>query len=337
MRVHKVLTFRASSLGDALNAKYLLENVHAAYPEARCAIVVTRKAAMIQDLLAAYPWIEVVETHHRDVRSLLMLWQQFRGSDLVVIPPAKPQSSFSFLSKVAARALARCDALVGFEDASGINAYLYDQVIPLRTSQAPRISEQDVLRSAGIPITVSGISLQHVPQVWAQAAQALVRRKYIVVHLFAGSEPRGPSQAMRQAIVDALARELPDTPLVCTGTREEREKLEALMLPMHARVVAGNLSVQGLMTLMIDSACVVSVGSGPSHIATSMGVPTLVVVTCHGTQWVGIEQYGATAPVQIFSNHAACAAGHEYTRAHPACIEGIDVQALAQAAATYLT
>ena len=57
----KALTFRASSIGDALMAKYLLENVRATHPEARCAIVVAGRSGMIRDLLAAYPWIEVLE------------------------------------------------------------------------------------------------------------------------------------------------------------------------------------------------------------------------------------------------------------------------------------
>lgn len=334
--LQKALTFRASSIGDALNAKYFLENVHAAYPDARCAIVVAGRAAMICDLLAAYPWIEVIEANRTNFRSLISLWRAFRRSDLVVIPAAKAGASFSLPSKLAARLLARRGALVGFEDASGMNAYLYDRTVPLHPMQAPRLSEQDALRAARIPIAVPQMRLAFVPAPALLERLQLEPKKYITVHLFAGSENRGPSQRKRQEVLDMLARSMPHTPLVLTGSAAERVRLDALALPERARVVAGDLSVQELAALMAQSACVVSVGSGPSHIASSLSVPVLVLVTCHGVPWVGEGQYGEGAEVHIFSDTASCIGGHDHSQPHPACIEGVDAEAVAHVAARYV-
>ena len=52
-----VLTFRPGSIGDCLMAKYFLENIRAVHPDTRATIAVPTRKAMVQDLLAAYPWI----------------------------------------------------------------------------------------------------------------------------------------------------------------------------------------------------------------------------------------------------------------------------------------
>lgn len=333
--IKKVATFRASSIGDALNAKYLLEHIHAAYPAARCGIIVAGKAPMIRDLLAAYPWIEIVEASRRKPFSFVTLCRRFGASDLVVIPPAKAGTSFSLPSKLAARLLARRGGLIGFRDASGINGFLYDQVIPLLGSRAPRLFEEAALQAAGIPLVEGIQGFEFIPQPGLLDRLQLDPKGYVVVHLFAGSEGRGPSPQKRQELLNALARVLPQRTLLLTGSTHERESLKALSLPPHARIVAGELSVQELAAVMASSACVVSVGSGPSHIAASLGVPVLVLVTCHGMPWVGEEQYGAGLPLRIFSAVSACANGHDHASKYPVCIEKIDAMEVARAAADF--
>lgn len=135
--IQKVVTFRASSIGDCLMGKYLLDNVHAQFPNARLAIVVASRAAMIRDLLAASPHIEVIEANRKSLKSLWSLWREFRGSDLVVTQYAgKVGGKFSLASKLAARVLARRGGLVGFRDASRFN-FFYDHIVEFNRSEAP--------------------------------------------------------------------------------------------------------------------------------------------------------------------------------------------------------
>ncbi|MES2203231.1 MAG: hypothetical protein V4474_02860, partial [Patescibacteria group bacterium] len=108
MPIRKALTFRASSIGDCLMGKYLLDNVHAQYPAARLGLVVASRGAMIRDLLSAYPYIEVVEANRANPGSLWRLWRAWRGSDVVVTQYAGKQGGrFSLATKVMARLLAR--------------------------------------------------------------------------------------------------------------------------------------------------------------------------------------------------------------------------------------
>jgi hypothetical protein len=83
-KIHKALTFRASSIGDCLMGKHLLENIHVQRPNARLGIVVASRGAMIRDLFAAYPWLEVIETSRRNPQTLFSLLRIFFRSDLVI-------------------------------------------------------------------------------------------------------------------------------------------------------------------------------------------------------------------------------------------------------------
>lgn len=336
MSVRRVITFRASSLGDALMAKYQLENVRAAYPDARCGLLVAGRGGMIRDLLAAYPWIEVIEANRTNLKGLWTLWSRFRRSDLVTTSYVKPGGRFSFPSKLVARMLARRGGMFGFVDASTLNGLLYDRIVPSDYSRAPRLLEQDILNAAGIPIAIPHMSLKHLPQPELSTRLGLEGKKYLVVHMFAGSDGRAMSQEKRQALIDALAREVPGTPLLLTGTKAERPMIEALSLPLSAHVVAGDLSVQELAALIHESACMVSIGTGPSHMASHLGTPLLVLVVCVGIPWCGRDQFGENAAVRIFSDVDACRDRHRMAARSPACIEGIDVEDVARSAAAYV-
>lgn len=333
--VRKAVVFRAGAIGDALNAKYLLENVHAAYPDAQCCLVVASRAAMLRDLFAAYPWIEVREVNRKDPRSVLRLIRDFCGSDLVVTAYTKKGGRFALPSKLVGRLLAKHGGYIGFEDASRLSLYLYDRILSGEQARAPRLHEQDALRAAGVPITIEHEKLAYVPQPELLARLGLAGKKYLIVHLFAGSENRGLSNEKRQSLIDALARELPNVPLLLTGSKAERTYIEKLKLPKNASIVAGDLSVQELAALIDYSTCMISVGTGPSHIASNLGKPVIVLVTCVGIPWVGEEQYGEHAAAPIFSDTAACAGEHDYSRPHPACMEGIDMNEVARSAISY--
>src|SRR5690242_15574867 len=118
-KIYKVVTFRAPSIGDALMALYLFENIHAAYPNARCALVVPARGAMIRDLFAAYPWIEVIEASHRNPRAALYLLKDFWHSDLVVTPYTA--GVITLPTKLMGWLLASRGGLVGFANTSSKN------------------------------------------------------------------------------------------------------------------------------------------------------------------------------------------------------------------------
>lgn len=325
MKHFKALTFRASSIGDALMAKYLLENVRAQHPNARCAIVVAGRGGMIRDLLAAYPWIEVIEANRRSPAAVLRLVKDFWRSDLVSTPYTA--GTVGLFTKIMARFLGK--KVVGFIDKSSNTRLFYDTVLPFwGRGTAPRLLEQAVLKAAGIPVAQEWMTLSYNPQPQLLPRLGLKKHNYIAVHLFAGSQTRGLDPAHQQALVDALGKEFPGMALVFTGTAHDHGFIKKLNLP--AAVVMPTTTVQEMAQLLADCAGVVSVGTGPSHMASLLRVPTAVLCVCHGVPWCGPEQYGQ-APIAVFARPELCPEGHNQD-GYARCMNGIDMREVARKA-----
>mgnify|MGYP001569562808 FL=1 len=310
--------------------KYLLENIHAQFPAARLGIVVAGRAGMIRDLFAAYPWLEVIEANRRSPRSLFYLWKNFRGSDLIVTQYAgKPGGRFSFPSKLFARMLAKRGGLIGFHDASRWNEMLYDTLLPQSPSTAPAALEREALRTAGIPIVYEYPTMQCLPMPNVLGKFGLVPGWYIVVHLFAGNKNRGLHPDKKRALLVALAKELPNTRLVISGGADDREEAQTAAKGLAATVIAGDATLQELMNLIVESRGVVSVDTGVAHITAQLSKPLVVLATCLGLHWWGEGQYGANAPIALFTCSNLCLAGHVY-KEYPDCMNKINVEEVAQ-------
>ncbi len=310
--IKKALTFRASSIGDCLMGKYLLDNVHAQFPNARCGIVVGSRGAMIRDLLADYPWIEVIEANRRSPRALWRLWWRWRGSDIVVTQYAgKPSGTFSLSSKLVGRLLGK--TLIGFKDASAFG-FLYDTLLPFDPMEAPAECERRALAAAGIRVSIP------YPTLHATAPAASTRQ--IVVHLFSGSAKRGLSAERKHALVQALERQLPtDVQILLTGTPGERA--QALEAAKGTRAsVHTDMTLQETMALIAASERVVALDTGVAHIAAQLGKPLIVFTSCLGAQWWTLKQYGAPETVRVCTNRAACG-GHHAMVDYPPCLNAI--------------
>lgn len=331
--IRKALTFRASSIGDSLMAKYLLENIHAQYPDARCGLVVASRGAMIRDLLAAYPWIEVIEANRKSPRALFMLIQHFWQSDFVCT--LYTGGILNLSTKLMARLLARRGALIGYIDRSPLNTFLYDKLLYLKPdrSSVPRLLERDALIAAGIPVAIEQMTFKYLPQPDLLMRFGLQKKKYVVVGLFSGADARGLSPERRQALVDALVHALPTLPLVFIGTPQEREQISHMHVPQNSKTV--ETTVQEVSALIDNSACMVSLGTGTSHIAAILRTPLAVLVACQGLQWVGTDQYG-DAPIQVFCQPEACPNGHDYSGYGP-CINAVDMDAVAASVVASVT
>ena len=330
--IKKAFTIRASSIGDSLMAKYLLENIRAKYPNARLGLVVASRGAMIRDLLAAYPWLEVIEANRRSPRTLWYLIKNFWRSDLGVTQYTGGTLNLS--TKLVARFLARRGALVGFVDHSPLNGLIYDKLLPHHErAGVPRLLECSVLAATGIPVATERMTFEYLPQPELLPRLGLQQKKYVVIGLFSGADARGLSPARKQDLVDALAKALPEMTLVFIGTKSEREKLLQLRLP--PRSVIADTSVQEAAALIDQAAAMVSLGTGTSHIAAHLCTPLVVLVACQGLQWVGTDQFG-DAPMKVFCRPDACPNGHDYSTYGP-CINAVDMTAVAAAAKEFVS
>ena len=324
--IKKALTFRASSVGDCLMGKYLLENIHAQYPEARCGIIVANHGDLMRDLFAAYPWLEVIEVNRHSPRALWSLWKNFRGSDLVVTQYAgKKGGRFAFASKLAARLLAKRGGLIGFTDASKVNGLLYDKLISLSRTEAPAFLECEVLNAAGIPIEKKWPTFQYVPVPSVLEKFSLTPKGYIVVHLFAGNKSRGLHPDKKRGLLVALQQKFPNMRLIVSGGKGDREEAEHITESLSARVIAGETTLQELSTLIAESRGTISVDTGVAHMTAQIGTPLIVLVGCLGRHWWQGGQYRPGAPISVFSRADLCTSGHQVSEGYSDCLGEITI------------
>ncbi len=327
--IKKALTFRASSIGDCLMGKYLLENIHTQFPEARLGIVVANRGAMIRDLFATYPWLEVIEVNRRDIHGLWQLLRDFHSSDLVVTQYAgKPGGRFGMGSKLMARLLARHGGMVGFTDASSLNKFLYSILVPFSPNISPAEHERRALLASNLPLLNPWPTLMFNKNETVLSRFSLTTQKYIIVHFFAGNKGRSLSPEKSRELLMKLHKNYPDIQLVVSGTKDDRKTALSIVGDVPATVIAGEASLQELMQLIAESVGAVSVDTGVAHITAQLGVPLIVLSTCLGPNWWNAEQYGVSAPIQRFSRPDICATGH-VSKDYPDCINLVDIDKIA--------
>ncbi len=310
-------------------ALYLLSNIRAQYPEAKLGIMVASRGGMLRDLLAAYPWIEVVEANRRNPASLLRLWREWRGSDLVVTQyGGKHGGSFSLPSKLVARILAKRGGLVGFTDtAARLNARVYDHLLPVRPDKAVAEHEREALRAAGLSVPLpypefAPVRKNGVPEHYG------IRAPYAILHVFAGNRGRSLSPARSRELLTELRKAAPDVSYVVSAGPADGEDARKIADGLGTVVQA---PLQDIANLIAESRFVVSVDTGVAHISAQMGKPLIVLATCLGPNWWFPEQYGPRSAKAFVNNPKACESGHIYVD-YPPCINDFNARAVAQAA-----
>ena len=305
-------------------ALYLFQNIRKANPNAKCGLVVAGRGKMIKDLLLAYPWVEVIEANRKSPKAVWNLLKTYWLADVVTTPYTA--GTVGLFTKLMARFIGRSPGVIGFIDKSSWSKYFYDTMLPIwGRGTAPRLAEQAALKAAGVPVVQEYFEYEFVPQPQVFEKLGVKVGEYIVVHLFAGSQTRGLDPEHQQALVDALVKEFPGVQLVFTGTDHDHGFIKKLNLPEHT--VLALTSVQEMAQLIKSAKGVVSVGTGPSHMASIMRVPTAVMCVCHGVPWCGPEQYG-DAPIKVFARPDLCPQGHN-GEGYARCMNAVDMREVA--------
>lgn len=294
----KIVTFRAASMGDALMAKFLFENILPSFPDAKYYLVVSKNILMIKELLHAYPWINVVEVNRKKplqiIKFLLSLWQ----CDLVVLPPS--QGVFSNTSKLFARVICKKGMLWGYEDGSKLSKILFSRIFKIDKNRPVMENELEIIRSLDLKtkIPLPTFSVNVPDPDFSKRALKLNNYEYVVVNLFSGSNKRGLSHKNRQRLVDIVVKQLsPETKIVLTAGPHNKDDLQKLCLPQDVSIYTG--SVSGLLQVLYFSKGVVSVDTGVAHICSGLKKPLLVLCSFAARTWWKREQHPNTTTIIV--------------------------------------
>ncbi len=327
--IRKAFTMRASSIGDCLMGTYLLENIHAQYPDAECSIVVASRVGMIRDLLSAYPWLSVHEASRRNPRAIFSVVRALWRSDATETQ-CTGRGQFSTPSKIFARLVTRRGRLVGYQDPWKWNSLLYDHVLPYDHQKALLLHEQSAVMVLGVPVTIRKPVLKYIPDVGVHERFALPTKSYIILHLFAGTGGRGFTRERRIALVRMMQETFGSRyTIVLTGGASDETYADEVAQGFPVRVLAGKTTVQELANLIVGSAGVVSIDTGVAHMTAQLGISLVVTRSCFAYNWWSKDQYDGS--VLVLSNDAVCSAGHRADRADN-CLNSVPVEEIIHSA-----
>ncbi len=313
--------------------RYLLQNIHDQFPEAKLGLVVAGRGDMIRDLFASSPWITVIEANRRNLPSLIRLWKEFHSSDLTVTQyTGKVGSRFGLASKIAARLLTRKGRLIGFNDAFAHNGFIYDKLLPFRADAPVVEHEREALRVAGLSVVVPypTLPLEHHAETLAKFS--VLKGTYLVLHFFAGNKGRSMRPEKANELLSLLRTMYGDNiTFLVSGAPADRDTAVhiAESIP-NTRVIAGGASLQEMMQLVSSSMGVISVDTGIAHITAHLSRPLVVLRSCLGPNWWFSEAYGPARSIAQHTREDLCVP-HVF-RDYPVCLDDIDLSKVKESA-----
>jgi ADP-heptose:LPS heptosyltransferase len=276
--VRSVLVIRHRAGGDLLLTTPALRALRAGLPAARVTVIAARGMGA---LLQGNPDVDrVIEFDRRSLRSQALLYAKLArgGYDLVLDLVSNPRTAF--LTR-----LTRARIRAGYDIPGRRGAYTVRVPRePLAPEGRPVLryapeAALDVVRALGLPSQGLALRFEVAPEArtrvdaWLESANA---SPPLIACLPTGSWPAKTWAPERfAAVMDALAGE--GTPVWLWGPGEKERVQAARSLMKAPSLLAPGTGWQELGALLSRCALLVGNDSGPKHLASALGVPTVTV------------------------------------------------------------
>jgi len=303
-----LLYFVNGSIGDFLMGLQFLENVHLNDPSLRLYVVTPRDVALFREFLESYPHIQVLEAHRNGV------WSLFRSfvlqKNYCVIPFVPKHRSLAM--KIVGRICAWRGMLVGFDDGAWVNAYIYttcvrfDYTIPFVESLLAVLGILSFEKKKTTP------TFLFVPQLAVFARYGVRPHDYVVLHPCGSADVKSILGDELVALVKDIRLHSPHLSVIISGSAMDRAKLPQAVFE-DAQVLAGEVNIPELATLLTECRLYIGVDTGVSHLASILGVRSLVVAhTGSSPHWLPYYNESATIIFQVIDDASGVHEGREY-------------------------
>jgi heptosyltransferase-1 len=271
--LNSLLFIKPGSFGDVIHALPCAAGIKRAFPNTRLTWLVDERW---QPLLAGNPHID---------ETVIFPRQRFRGlgGKLASIPWAfglrkiQPDVALDLQGLLRSGLMARLSGarrIIGLSDAREGARFFHSEIIPVEAGEHAVLRYLRSLELLGCPPVAN-------PEFWLPAgerpAQVDVREPYVLLHPFA----RGEGKSLTDAQVAALCRALQPSNVIVAGMGE------ASGLPENAVNALHRTSIREMIWLIRQARFVISVDSGPMHIAAATETPLLSIHTWSDPRLVG--------------------------------------------------
>ena len=279
----RILIIKPSSLGDIVHALPTVSAIREAFPAACIEwIMNTEFVPLLEGTPVVNRLIPFPRTRLRGLRSIEGIgW-------FAALRRLQPDLAIDLQGLLRSALMGRCSRpqeLVGMSDAREGARLLFQRVVSVDPAAHAVDRMLDVLPALGF--ARPGIPLFPLPETpWARPIDEL--ESAVILHPFS----RGAGKSLPRDVRDAIIRAASPRPVLIVGRTLEPVEDD---LPDNAVNLANRTTLPELVWLMRRAAAVVSVDSGPAHIAAAVARRLLAIHTWSDPRRVG--PYGPAAQV----------------------------------------
>jgi heptosyltransferase I len=266
------LIVKPSSLGDIVHTLPAVHALKLAHPHLKLRWIA--KPEWLPLIAGSADVDEVIPFPQKELRGPLRLWRwarQFRAAR----QPGELVLDFQGLLRSALISKARGSRpIVGLSDAREGASLFYDQTVPVDAAAHAVDRYLTLLRGLAVPV-------QEVcfPMPEGRAVGQPVPKDFVLVHPYS----RGAGKSLSAVALQALCAALAPQPAVLVGVCAEPVHVSGA----HITDLVGRTDLAQLLWLMRRAQRVISVDSGPMHIAAAVNDQTLGIHTWSDPRKVG--------------------------------------------------
>lgn len=304
---NNILYFVNGSIGDFLMTLYLMENIRGNDRSKNLFILTPRNGKMFRELSGAYPHITVVESkqHTFITFCFLKLFQR----NCCITPPSP--GHIPFVVKVVSRVLSLRGLLIGFDDKTWINKYLYTTVLPFTIS---RLYHETILQVLA-PLNMKKCS--ESPEFKIKRSAVLLKQSevtkgnHIVIHPFGSSQIRSILGDDLISLVKTVKNLHPKKKILLSGGPSDVSRIPEEVLP-HVSVIAGKRSMSELIALLEYCDLYIGVDTGITHLACMLGTKSVIIAHNGTAHWLPFYNKNATILYQVQGDTSGIHVGRTY-------------------------
>jgi ADP-heptose:LPS heptosyltransferase len=272
------LIVKPSSLGDIVHTLPAVHAIHQAYPDLRMRWVAnTEWTPLLQDA----PWLdEVIPFPRKNFRGATAIFKARRWAQQTLPTQDGPEIVLDFQGLFRSALLSRASGsrpIIGLSDSREGARFLHDHIVPVDPSAHAVDRYLALPRALGIPVQTDTLSFPlapgQSPQDWPQ------RDDLILIHPWS----RGAGKSMSREALQALCDSLAPQPVVLVGMTDDKTR----PVGSHITDFSQRTTLAELIWALRRARWVISVDSGPMHIAAGVNDRTLALHTWSDPRKVG--------------------------------------------------